>query len=232
MGWRDWTRKPPQLHVPLAHPSDGWRQGAPDVYTCVAPAGYEKDPAITAAIHEFDPGVIPIWRIQTWLPPRKAQPVLAVHHGIGRFYPYPKQLRRPPRFEMPQQATHPVPNFLDAIFEDQEATHFTGPAGYLPWDWWTYRWCRQQFVYLTTEKYEERLERKRKHLERMRRAYAEENTYNMADFERWALKHLEGVTPRDWREYQELVRTGRQGGRRRAVHSFGPSLPSGRPLGV
>jgi len=228
MGWRDWTTRPRQLQVPLAQPSDGWRQGADDVYTCVAPAGYEKDPAVTAAIHEFDPGVIPFWRVQTWLPPGNAHPILAVHHGIGRFYPYPRHLRRHFRVSMPQFATHPAPNFIDAIFEDQEATNYRGPAGYMPWDWSTYEWCREKFVYLTSETYEARLEQKRERLAKMKAALDAENTYRMADFEKWALKHLEGTTPEDWREYHELLRTGRRGGRRRVVSV----LPTGRPLGL
>jgi hypothetical protein len=219
LAWRDWKNR--TLQIPQRRPIDGWRLGAPDLYTCVAPPGYEKDPAITEAIHSFDPGVIPIWRIQVWLPPHSFEPMLAVHHGIGRHYPYPRQLRREFHVEMPQMATHPVPNFLDCIFEDQEANGYVGPGTYLPWDWWTYRWCRQKFEYLTSQEYARRLARKEEHLARLAEQHAAERQGELDEFSEWARKKLEraGVTPQDWAEYAELLRTrARVGGRRRAVH--------------
>ena len=65
-----------------------------DRYSCVAPPGFEKDPEVTAAIREFDPGIVPIWRIQRWRFPGERHETLVVHHGIGRYYPYPRQDRK------------------------------------------------------------------------------------------------------------------------------------------
>jgi len=221
MGWRDWQRR--RIEVPLDRQVDTWRVGGPDVHTCVAPPGFEKDPAVTAAIREFDPGVIPMWRVQIWLPPGEFQPYLAVHHVIGRHYPHPRYLRRQFHVEVPQGWEGPVPNFLDAVLEDREATKWTGPAGYLPWDWSAYRWCRFQYEALTVAAYYERVKAARERQDRARDGAFSELEYRTKDFERWALHHLEkhNVSDQDWQEYQELVRRGRQ--RKPFVQMPGPA---------
>jgi hypothetical protein len=207
VGWRDWQNA--VFEVPRERPRDGWRLAGDDVYTCVAPPGYEKDPAVTAAIHSFDPDVIPLWRVQLWYPPLQDVPVREVRHGIGRHYPHPRYLRKPFHVELPQGWEGPEPNFLDVIFEDPKATNWIGPPGYIPWDWKTYRWCRAQFIFLTVDKYRRRVERHRARIEEARRKKAEEIEYIRRDLERRMEPRLREITPQDWQEYEQMRRTGR-----------------------
>lgn len=172
-----------------------------DLYSCVAPPGFEKDPAVTRAIQEFDPGALPIWRIQRWAFPGADSVHLVVHHGIGRYYPFPRQLRRRFYVRMPVGAEYPAPNFLDAIFEDTESPSYRmgGPGEYMPWDWSVYRWCRRQFDRITKEKYLELIERHRERMEEFRRKFEEEVEYRKKQIEPWILKQLdERVADQDW----------------------------------
>jgi hypothetical protein len=177
-----------------------FRQVGEDVYTCVAPPGYEKDPAVTAAIHSFDPGVIPFWRIQRWLLDGGEQTV--VHHGIGRHYPYPKHLRRHFHVEMPAGADFPAPNFLDAVFEDQTALQYLrgGWGLYQPWDWSVYYWCREKFETLTVKAYDERVERHLARIMAILRAHREEIAYRKKQIEPWIERQLARVSPYDWKQ--------------------------------
>ena len=171
-----------------------------DQYSCVAPPGFEKDPAVTAAIQEFDAGVVPIWRLQRWRFPGEQRETLVVHHGIGRYYPFPRQIRRPFHVTMPLGAEYPAPNFLDAVFEDTSTIAFQmgGPGVYMPWDWSIYYWCRKQFDRITAEKYLKLIEAHRERLERERRAFEEEVEYRKKQVEPWIMKKLEGVSDADW----------------------------------
>lgn len=213
MGWRDWTRR--TIPVPLARPIDGWRAAGDDVYTCVAPPGYEKDPAVTAAIRSFDPDIIPAWRIQLWFPPRTMEILRVVHHGIMRHYAYPKNLRQRFHVELPQGWDGPEPNLLDVFFSDERKTNLIGPGAYMPWDWHVYRYCRNTWIILTSDVYRERVER---HRERMRQEHERQWTeidYRRRHFEKTAMPMLEKLTPADWAEYNELLRTRGRSARRK-----------------
>lgn len=177
-----------------------WRILGADVYTCVPPPGYEKDPAVTAAIHSFDPGVIPFWRIQRWL--RNGVERVIVHHGIGRYFPYPKYLRRHFHVEMPPDAEHPAPNFLDAVFEDQNTVQYYqgGPGDYQPWDWSVYYWCREKYEHITVRAYEKRVERHRQRLIAMKKAWESELEYRKKQIEPWLLKQMERLSEHDWEQ--------------------------------
>lgn len=177
-----------------------WAAISDDAYTCVAPPGYEKDPAVTAAIRSFDPGVIPIWRVQRWA--FDGVPETVVHHGIARYFPYPRQLRRHFHVEMPADADYPAPNFLDAIFEDQNTVQYYrgGPGEYQPWDWSVYYWCRSKFETLTLKAYDERVERHIARLIAMKKQHEEEIEYRKKQIEPWILKQLERVSDSDWKQ--------------------------------
>lgn len=172
-----------------------------DQYSCVAPPGFEKDPEVTAAIQEFDPGLIPIWRLQRWKFPGERKSTLVVHHGIGRYYPYPRQIRQPFHVTMPPGAEYPAPNFLDAVFEDTSTVSFQmgGPGTYMPWDWSIYRWCRKQFDKITVEQWEKRAQAHRDRLERQHQEFVEEMEYRKRQIEPWIQRKLEsGVSDADW----------------------------------
>lgn len=194
----------------------GFRQIGDDHYTCVAPPGFEKDPAVTRAIQEFDPGLIPIWRVQRWQFPGADSVHLTVHHGIGRYYPNPRQLRLRFHVTMPQGAEYPAPNFLDAIFEDTESPSYKvgGPGEFMPWDWSIYRWCRAQFDRITKEKYLRLVELHRERMEKERKAFEEELEYRKRQVEPWILKQLEErVSDEDW---EHLLQFHAENQRRRA----------------
>jgi len=201
-----------------------------DSYSCVAPPGFEKDPAVTAAIQEFDAGVIPIWRLQRWKFPGESKVTLVVHHGIGRYYPYPRHIRRPFHVTMPEGAEYPAPNFLDAVFEDTSTVSFQmgGPGTYMPWDWSTYYWCREKFLAITASKFDQMVEAHRARLERQRKEFEEELEYRKKQIEPWILRKLEqGVSDADWdqllkfhAENQRRRQAGRDPIRRKAPQPY------------
>jgi hypothetical protein len=223
VAWRDWKNR--RLVVPVARPRDGWRVAGDEVFTCVAPPGFEKDPAVTEAIRSFDPGIVPAWRIQLWHPPGEDLVVKVVHHGILRHYPFPRQIRAPFHVELPQGWDGPEPNFLDVFFDDDRATNFVGPAGYIPWGWSVYRYCRAQYVLLTVELYQKRVEAHRARVAAERAKHQEELDYRRRHFEKTAMPILEKLTPQDWAEYGELVRTRGRSARRKAIAV--PGTPPG-----
>jgi len=229
VGWRDWRGK--RFVVPAARSRDGWRVAGDDLYTCVAPPGFEKDPAVTEAIRSFDPAIIPAWRIQLWHPPESDKVLRAVHHGIMRHYPHPRHLRQRFHVELPQGWAGPEPNFLDVFFDDERQTNHIGPAAYLPWDWKVYRYCRAQYVLLTVETYMKRMEARRERLAQEREKHQEELAYRRRHFEKTAMPILETLTPRDWSEYEELRRTRGRSARRVSVAMGGVRIPGPTPGG-
>jgi len=179
---------------------------ADDRYTCVAPPGFEKDPAVAEAIREFDPQAIPLWRVQRWRMPNVRE-VNVVHHGIGRHLPIPRYLRRPLRVEMPMDARGPAPNMLDVIFEDDSTLQYKqgGPAEYQPWDWSTYAWCRFQYDKTTAEAWLKRSERKAARLKREREAMDAELEYRKKQIEPWLMKKAGEISEYDWKQYMEAM---------------------------
>jgi len=180
---------------------------ADDRYTCVAPPGFEKDPAVTKAIQEFDPQAIPLWRVQRWRMP-SAPEVVVVHHGIGRYFPVPRYLRsRPLRVEMPMDARGPAPNVLDRIFEDDSTLQYKqgGPGDYQPWDWSTYAWCRFQYDKTTVEAWLKRAERKAARLAREAEALQAELDYRKRQIEPFLMKKAEELSDYDWKQYLAAV---------------------------
>ena len=142
-------------------PIIGWEWRSERI-TAVAPAGYEADTAVTAAIHTFDPGVIPIWRISVYRAPNEDLFRQFVHHGIGRHYPFFTHLRRPFQVDLPAGADlQDEPNFLDCIFEDVDSKAYlrSGPGDFLPWTWWTYKFCRINWERITQAAWDKRIEK-------------------------------------------------------------------------
>jgi len=182
------------------------RQIGTDLYTCVCPPGYEKDPAVTRAVREFDPGIIPIWRVQRWegLPGFSGE-VSLVHHGIGRYYPFPRQIRKPFYVAMPAAADHPTPNFLDAVFEDTDTVPYFrgGPGEFVPWDWRVYYWCRRSFTRITIAAYMKRTEKHRARLEAMRKAHFEEIEYKKKQLEPYLMRQAARIAPSEWEQLRK-----------------------------
>jgi hypothetical protein len=204
---------------------DSFRQLGQDHYTCVPVPGYEKDPSVTAAIREFDPGLIPFWRVQLWKEPGSDTPLRVVHHGIARYYPIPRYLRRPFRIEMPANDRSDPPNFLDAIIEDQGADTYRlgGPGGYLPWDWSLYRWCRWMYMRLTAESWEAFHREKRAREEREYASMLAEIEGKRKELEPYLMRKVDEVSQYGWKQY---LRFQAEQDRRRAA-----GLPAQRLVG-
>ena len=191
--------------------------------SAVAPPGFEADPAVTAAIRSFDPGVIPVWRISVYVPPGQTQPRQFVHHGIGRHYPFFKHLRKPFQVAMPAGADFPEPNFLDAIFEDVYSPGYlmSGPGDFMPWSWDTYYWCREKFERITIAAYMKRIEKRQEREQKLHDDWVADMEYTKAQVEPWVLKKMEGLTAADWRKYAQHMREREQAireGRRPPSH--------------
>ena len=178
-----------------------------DSYSCVAPPGQDVDPAVIAAIHEFDPGAIPIWRTQLWAFPWSTEVYRVIHHGLARYYPIPRYVRRHFHVDMPADADFPAPNFLDAMFEETDCLQYRmgGPGGFIPFGWNIYYWCRWQFDRITTEKWMAAVDRRVATTARLREAWEAEIEYRKRQIEPWILKKLDGVSDADWAEALKLM---------------------------
>lgn len=196
--------------------ADSYQLVAPDAYSCVPVPGYEKDPAVTRAIREFDPGAVPIWRIQLWTFPGSSRVEQVVHHGIARYYPVPRYVRRHFHVEMPASDHSDPPNFLDAILEDQAVEEYRrgGPGGHLPWDWSVYRWCRWMYDRITAKSYLDFMRAKREKDEREYRAMIEDLEDRKKELEPYLLRKAESVSEHGWRQYLRLME---EADRRRAA---------------
>src|SRR5687767_13714726 len=104
------------------HTAPGWRLCGRPSYTCVEPAGGPHvDPAVLRAIREFDPGAIPIWQIQAYLPPGKMgfdYVITDAHVGIARHVRDPRGSVLLSNVDMHSGAKHPRPNVLFFIWVD------------------------------------------------------------------------------------------------------------------
>lgn len=177
-----------------------------DLYTCVAPVGFEKDPAVTKAIREFDPSAIPLWRVRRWRFPDATERNV-VHHAIGRYFPWPRYLRgRPLRVEVPMDWRGEVPNFLDHVFEIEGLEYKRGgPGAYLPWDWDIYAWCRFQYDKSTAGAWLRRTTAKQERLAREHQSLMDEMEYRKRQIEPFLMKKAGELTELDWKQYLEAV---------------------------
>lgn len=126
----------------------GWRRWGKPFYTCVPPVDMPIDPVVLRAVHEFDPGAIPMWRKQRYLPPDSKTPVTFTHFAIGRHVRDPKGERRVFHVEMPRNAKHPIPNLLEYILQIRgtRMMHHGGPGDFLPFGMGLYHALRHQFL--------------------------------------------------------------------------------------
>lgn len=177
-----------------------------DLYTCVAPPGFEKDPAVTEAIHAFDPLAIPLWRVRRWrFPDGRERNV--VHHAIGRYIPTPRFLKHALRVEMPMDWRGEVPNLLDKVFEDDDTLEYKrgGPGAYVPWDWEAVAWCRFQYDKGTAEAWLRRTEARAARIAREKAALDAELEYRKKQIEPFLMKKAESITPHEWQQYLDAV---------------------------
>lgn len=212
--------------------SDYYWRVAPDQYSCVPPPGFEADPAVTAAIREFDAGAVPMWRIQLWTFPGSSKEVRVVHHVIGRYIPVPRGRRAPFRVEMPAHDHSPAPTLLDHVLEDDSTLQYQrgGPGGFVPWDWAFYRWCRWQYDACVLDRWIARAEAKQRRLRREWEAYVQEEEYRKKQIEPWILKKLEqSVTQEDWNQYLAAMWGRNRGAHRRAPKQYAFLGRSPRP---
>lgn len=188
-------------------PSAGWTWVGERI-SAVAPAGYEADASVTEAIHSFDPGVIPIWRISAYVPPGRTSPQTFVHHGIGRHFPYQRRVRRHFQCDMPLNATFGVPNFLDCIFEDTNSAAYIrgGPGDFWPWDWGVYYWARWHFERITAAAWVKRMEKRRAREAKARKDWEDDLEYRKRQLEPWIQKQLEKLSDADWDRYRAFMR--------------------------
>jgi hypothetical protein len=106
-----------------------------DFYTCVPDVMYLPDPVAVAAIHEFDPGMIPMLRKVLWLRPGGVEPFLSVHHVLARYVPDRRGAGAGFRVEMPLEPTHEAPNVIECVLKAPSPDEADGgPPAYRPFD--------------------------------------------------------------------------------------------------
>lgn len=236
MGYADWLKPDPDRMAEAQEAvswaaAQVWEPTTDHWYTCVPPPGYGADHAVTAAIRTFDPGAIPIWRIQMWHAPGRRLPVQVVHVGIARYLPIPTHERhRHLQVQMPQDADHEIPNFLDTFFEGEQVGP-GGPMAYVPWNWDAHATARSEFDRLKVEEFDRLIEARKAREAKIRADWQEEMEYRRRDVEPRILRILdEKVGEYDWKQLDELYRHGprKAKGRKPFVHVRGVA-PTGQP---
>lgn len=205
MSWLDLVAKRPKATLPRL--PQAWEIAGEDTYSCIPPPGYEPDPAVLAALHEFDPEAILAWRITPWLAPGIDHVVNVIHVGIMRYMPSPLYLRRHFQVLMPTDAQHPTPNFLDVFFAGEQIA-FPGPKAYVPFDWECFTWCRKEYARLTLQQFDEDTERIQAEKKRRHDAWKEELEYRKKQLEPYLLRKAETISEADWERYQAAQRVG------------------------
>jgi len=200
------------------HTAPGWRLLGDDFYTCVQPVGGPvHDRAVVAAIHGFDPGAIPMWRKQRYLPPRRTQAVTVAHLAFGRHVRFPRRPLALFNVEMPLgPKPHPIPNELLMIWEFFDATYWYegGPGAVFPSDMRQFRYMRADYLKGDKKGGDRFAERESKNIEaraQERDARAREAEYKQRRLDDYVERQLEmpGDTVRAFREYQERNRAMR-----------------------
>lgn len=190
------------------HTAPGWRIIGDDVYTCVPPVDRAYDPAMLRWVQSFDPGAIPMWRKQRYLPPDSNREVTVTHFCIGRHVAHPRTNLTLFRVEMPRNATHPAPNELEVVFEmqDEQLLHHGGPGAYVRPGMFVYHFLRERYNANKkgSELAKEQLKARADRIRRDREAALAEDEYKQRRLERAFRKFIElpGCTIRAWREYQ------------------------------
>jgi hypothetical protein len=222
MSYRDWLKVVDEQKAARAEMlPQVWEQAGEDHYTCVAPANFPADPAVTAALHEFDPGAIIMWRVQQWKVPGHAALRTIAHVGIGRCYPDPRYARAGFFVEMPQGAKHPAPNYLDRFFEGDPIAP-NGPGEVLPWDWGALAFCTRKWLRerLTVERFDAAIVRRKAREAKMRADHQAQIEYVKSWIEPWILRKIESsVSDGDWAEYQRLMAYGARRARKTGAWS-------------
>ncbi len=224
MAWSDWLAVQMDLkHARAEAIPSAWERIGDDHYTCVPPVGYEPDPAVTSALHEFDPGAIPIWRLQRWKAPGSVNPRVIVHVGIARYYPDPKYERNAFHVDMPQDTTHPQPNYLDRFFEG-DPIGFNAPGEYQRWDWAVVAYCRRKWEgqRMTVRHFDKKIEDRKEREALIRANWQTELAYIRSWIEPWILQKMESaIGAGDWEDYESLMAYG--AGRARRAGVWNPS---------
>lgn len=183
----------------------GYRLVGDDFYTCVPPSDRPVDPVVLRMIHTFDPGLIPIWRKQLYLPTGAQRPILVTHHGIARHVRDPKGDRRLFHVEMPSNAKHPQPNLLEAILEEEDELmlHHGGPGKFQRFDMWLYKMLRRQFnvTKSPTEIIAAIMKRKDAVRDAARKAFREEHEYRKRHLDAYVAARIDKIGPADFRDY-------------------------------
>ncbi len=214
MSYRDWLTPDPDLAeaqeaVATAF-SMVWEIVGDDWYTCVPPPGYEPEQSAVAAVQAFDPGAIPIWRIQLWKAPGRRHLLQVVHAGIARYSPIPRGERMHLQVQMPVEAEHPAPNILATFFEGLPVGP-NGPGEYIPWAWEAYEIARRDFDRLTVTEFDRLMDARKSREAEAKAKHEAELAYRKAQIEPWILKTWENkIGDYDWKQYAELLKAGRR----------------------
>lgn len=196
----------------------GWRVLGDDFYTCVQPVGGPiHDTTVVKAIHGFDPGAIPMWRKQRYLPPGSNQAVLVSHLAFGRHVPFPHRQLALFNVEMPPGSSrNAVPNELLMIWEFFDATYWYegGPGAVFPSDMRQFRYMRADYLRGDKkggDRFAERETEKLTAREQARAARAREDEYKQRRLDDYVERQLEmpGDTARAFREYRARNRAMR-----------------------
>lgn len=191
------------------HTAPGWRLVSADFYTMVEQPDCPRDPNVLRAIHEFDPGAIPLVRKQVYLPPGSTVPFVAVHHVIGRYVPTTSSLRVPFYVETAPGHPEPKPNILDYIHEDKHAPILMkagGPPPYRPFDEELVKILRERYVDgISVREYLGRVEREKARREAAKATVREEMEYRQRALEKRLGDRIANLTMADYHQYRAEI---------------------------
>lgn len=150
-----WMEKPRPVEFDMDSIPDsiatasGYRHIGDDFYTLVPPVGGPiHDTAVVRAIQAFDPGAIPIWRKQIYLPPNSKSSEMFTHLAFGRRVRFPHRALALFNVERPIGYRGEVPNELLIVWEffDNRYTYEGGPGGVFPSDMRQFRFMRADYM--------------------------------------------------------------------------------------
>jgi len=190
------------------HTAPGWRILGDDFYTCVPQAHMPIDKTVLRAIHSFDPGLIPMWRKQMFLPPGSVKPMVVTHYALGRRVRDPHGAYALLRVEMPRDAKHPKPNLLEVILENQDNKE-GGPGSHVKFNMGLYHFLRKQYTdAMTAKEINRKLEAAAKRKLEAKQKALDELAYRQKQLQPFITKMLERSNIQDFREYQARARRG------------------------
>jgi len=215
--------------------SYGMREHAPGflnerhVYFTSPPPGREWDPAIVAAVREFDPYFVPLWVVKIFGRPKddadNYEEVTFGRHVLARKVPDPFHEKLPITPLVQNSAKNIYPNVLLEFLEDnrpdmKELGESDLPGKYLPFGWNVYQGLRKDYQHTNKKASTATLQIREDRLEaqaRERKFLKDDFEYGRQEHSKWFQKKIDEIP--EW-EALAYFKAKSSGGIKRDVQPY------------